>query len=216
MLQAPIWQAETPVQEIPTSVPALPALTTALTMTASLSKLNILVDQVSTKSQTVNVYNNPCNTNKVGTIDSKASQTDVITPTVAPQDEISMIEIEEANVRAVPHCKICSKTLRTVSELDEHIELVHGATNLLSTDVACDYCDAKLSSEQILHEHISKKHATSFLQCPKCKFRSQLKTQLVNHLKECHTTEPDQNVKTKQIHQPVILDKSTGSSSESL
>ena len=198
----------------------------------TISKLNTLVDQV-TKSQTVNVYNYPCNSNKFkpNENDSKATQTDTVPPNVVPPDGTSLIENEGSHEETAHQCIICSETLRTHTELDEHIQSEHGASESLRIPFTCDYCGAKMRSEQFLHKHISDKHASLYLQCPKCKFRAQLNTQLEDHMIDCHTNKSSQNVNTKQLHQPGISsvtdrinptftstvnsDKSSGSSSAS-
>ena len=183
-----------------------------------INKLSLLTDQLSTKNHTVNVYNTTrvLHDQNPSSNSSKATQTDI------PCDEIvldstTVMDIEEVLEEVVPQCTICGKIFKTAADLDSHIDSVHAN----HTSFKCDYCDTKLISKQNLQEHISKKHETEFLQCPKCMYRSQLKDQLSNHMEVCHAGIPGPSNRQNQDQTRVpsiaaaISDKSTTSSSSS-
>ena len=183
-----------------------------------INKLSLLTDQLSTKSHIVNVFNTPpvSHDPKPSSISNKATQTD------KPNDEIvldntTMIDVEEALEEDVLQCTTCGKICSTVADLEFHIDSAHA--NL--TSVSCDYCGAVLTSKQNLQEHISKKHETEFLKCPKCMYRSQLRTQLSDHIVSCHGNTSSlsnrQNPDQTRVHSTgaVISEKSGESSSSS-
>ena len=150
------------------------------------SKLSELVEKVNKTQQGIVIYNTSCTPNKSSTTCvNKCTQTDTDASAKtenmnnpAQVEDVEIVMEYEATKGPDLLCTICNKTLETAAALRDHIESSH------NTD--CDFCTAKVSSVQQLQEHITEKHGTSFLQCPKCIFRTQLRSQLNEHLRTCH------------------------------
>ena len=162
-------------------------------MNLMMAKIVTLIDQHSPRTQSVNVYNNSCQMYKSGSRD-EASQTnqepsESPTATLGPSNNISAEETIE-NLEVILQCTVCNKILASQAHLDTHIECVHGQVPLQPAvpcgNVVCDFCDAAFPSAGDLENHVSRNHATEFLQCPECMFRFQTKYKLSDHVKICH------------------------------
>ena len=100
-----------------------------------LSKLAVLTDQISTKSQQVNVYNSMSPQAKTILL-NKTSQTTNESCSKSVQTCDNTAESMETNENEEPEdtitvlqCTICSRILKDSSELDNHIESVHSPTS---------------------------------------------------------------------------------------
>ena len=165
-------------------------------MNLVLAKIVTMIDQLSPRTQSVNVYNNSCQNHKSDSRD-EASQTTQepskypTTATIDPSNNNSNIAEETVeDHEVILQCTVCNKILSSQAHLDSHIECVHGQVPpkpaTPADNMACDFCDAAFLSAGDLDNHISRKHATEFLQCPGCMFRFQSKSKLSDHVKICH------------------------------
>ena len=92
-----------------------------------LAKITALVDQQNTKSQQVNVYNSACSPPKPTMVDK-----DCQTQNQASSENNIIIECMETDsteeteqTEAVLQCTVCDRTLKSSSELENHIDLEH-------------------------------------------------------------------------------------------
>ena len=74
-------------------------------------------------------------------------------------------------------CDICSKILKNLKCLKEHVKMIHGSSFL------CAKCDETFPTENKLNKHFKKMHDTEKI-CPKCKCKSKNIRALRKHLKK--------------------------------
>ena len=95
-------------------------------------------------------------------------------------------------------CTLCDEVLDSIALLESHLDSAHSnppnvaiSVNNVndSHDEQCDYCGLNFQDRKQLQEHISEKHATSYLQCSNCIFRFQTRHLLADHVKACHDPE---------------------------
>ena len=155
-----------------------------------LSKLTKVVDNLTPRTSSVNVYNSSCHISKAVMIDaacqtSSSNQDQFITTdtnTIDSDEEAETVNEVEAIVdesEAILTCTICNKTAASSSELDNHIEDAHGSK-------VCDFCDQNFNSKEKLKKHQNEKHPAAYLQCPSCMLRFRTKEDLYSHVNANH------------------------------
>ena len=141
-----------------------------------INKFDVLIDKVCTKQPGVNIYNTTSTSNKPNNSSTcKSTQTVTDNADTATEKGDEVAHLEDNEKRMVDEVNIGEESVLCTKR---------------NQSISCDYCEEKLLSAQKLQEHISQKHATSFLQCPKCLFRTQLRTKLNDHLRNCHIEPP--------------------------
>ena len=177
------------------SVPAnisdqLTALLT--TMNLLISKLSLCLDSTTaSKTSPINIFNSPSQTSKM-TLVEKDTQTkrfsitteDTVMPTISRHGV-------EDETEAVLSCTVCGKVLETSEQLDLHIDNCHSRGSGSTGNKICDYCDEGFPTYQLLQQHHSAKHATSYIKCGSCMQRFQDRTQLDIHMKATHASSTD-------------------------